>query len=90
MRTIVCLSHLRWDFVYQRPQHLLTRAARQHRVVYVEEPKRDAEIAFMETRKDRSGVTIAIPHVPAASPPSVLRDLFDALLRAEDSDQLVL
>lgn len=22
---IVCLSHLRWNFVFQRPQHLLTR-----------------------------------------------------------------
>src|SRR5688572_22696045 len=90
MRTIVCLSHLRWDFVYQRPQHLLTRAARQYRVVYVEEPKRDAETAFMEIRKDRSGVTIAIPHVSASSRASVLRELFDTLLRPEDSDQLVL
>lgn len=88
--TIICLSHLRWDFVYQRPQHLMTRAARHHRVVYVEEPKLDAETAFMETRKDRSGVTIAIPHVSASSPGSVLRELFDKLLRSEESDQLVL
>jgi glycosyltransferase involved in cell wall biosynthesis len=88
--TIVCLSHLRWDFVYQRPQHLLTRAARHHRVLYVEEPKLDAETAFMEIRRDRSGVTIAIPHVSASSPVSVLRDLFDQLLRSEESDQLVL
>jgi UDP-galactopyranose mutase len=35
---IVCLSHLRWDFVYQRPQHLMSRFARQHRVFFVEEP----------------------------------------------------
>ena len=25
---LVCLSHLRWDFVYQRPQHLMTRYGR--------------------------------------------------------------
>src|SRR6476661_2082979 len=36
---IVCLSHLRWDFVFQRPQHLLTRFARESRVFYVEEPE---------------------------------------------------
>ena len=24
---LICFSHLRWDFVYQRPQHLLSRAA---------------------------------------------------------------
>jgi glycosyltransferase involved in cell wall biosynthesis len=88
--TIACLSHLRWDFVYQRPQHLLTRAARRHRVLYVEEPKLDAETAFMEIRRDRSGVTIAIPHVSASSPVSVLRELFDQLLRSEESDQVVL
>lgn len=35
---LVCFSHLRWDFVFQRPQHLLTRAARTRRVTYWEEP----------------------------------------------------
>jgi hypothetical protein len=25
---LLVFSHLRWDFVFQRPQHLLTRAAR--------------------------------------------------------------
>ncbi len=36
--TLLCLSHLRWDFVFQRPQHLLTRAAAEYRVVFFEEP----------------------------------------------------
>ncbi len=35
---LVCLSHLRWDFVYQRPQHLLSRCAKERRVFFVEEP----------------------------------------------------
>jgi hypothetical protein len=35
---IVCASHLRWEFVFQRPQHLLSRAGRHGRVLYVEEP----------------------------------------------------
>jgi UDP-galactopyranose mutase len=35
---IVCFSHLRWDFVFQRPQHLLTRLATHFRIFYVEEP----------------------------------------------------
>lgn len=34
---IVCFSHLRWDFVFQRPQHLLTRFADHFRIFYVEE-----------------------------------------------------
>lgn len=35
--TLLCLSHLRWDFVTQRPQHLMTRAARDFDVIFVEE-----------------------------------------------------
>ena len=27
---LLCLSHLRWDFVFQRPQHLMSRFARTH------------------------------------------------------------
>jgi glycosyltransferase involved in cell wall biosynthesis len=35
---VICLSHLRWDFVYQRPQHLLSRCAHERRVFFFEEP----------------------------------------------------
>ncbi|GAC1428201.1 MAG: glycosyltransferase family 1 protein [Acidobacteriaceae bacterium] len=35
---LICFSHLRWHFVTQRPQHLLTRAARIYRVFFWEEP----------------------------------------------------
>jgi glycosyltransferase involved in cell wall biosynthesis len=35
---IFSFSHLRWGFVYQRPQHLLTRFANFTRVFYMEEP----------------------------------------------------
>src|SRR5690606_6909585 len=34
---LLCFSHLRWDFVFQRPQHLLTRCARERRVFFFEE-----------------------------------------------------
>ena len=33
---------LRWDFVYQRPQHLLSRFATMFTVYFVEEPFHDA------------------------------------------------
>lgn len=35
---LVCISHLRWDFVWQRPQHLLSRLAKDRRIFFVEEP----------------------------------------------------
>jgi len=36
---MVVFSHLRWNFVFQRPQHLLTRLAEKRRVIYIEEPQ---------------------------------------------------
>jgi UDP-galactopyranose mutase len=39
--SIVVFSHLRWNFVYQRPQHLLSRLAAKRPVFFVEEPELD-------------------------------------------------
>jgi UDP-galactopyranose mutase len=39
MQNILCFSHLRWNFVFQRPQHLLTRFAKHYNVFYFEEPQ---------------------------------------------------
>lgn len=35
---LICFCHIRWNFVYQRPQHLLTRFSHYHRVFIMEEP----------------------------------------------------
>ena len=68
-RDLICLSHLRWDFVYQRPQHLLSRCAKSRRVFFVEEPVfDDGPISIEVTRRD-CGVWVAVPHLPAGLPP---------------------
>ena len=36
---LVCVSHLWWDWVWQRPQHVLTRFARRQPVLWIEEPR---------------------------------------------------
>jgi len=79
---LVCFSHLRWDFVYQRPQHLLSRAARTRRVIFVEEPLYDSRRPSLETRRDGSGVTIAIPHLPRDAGAVHLQMLLNFLLSA--------
>ncbi|HYF62095.1 MAG TPA: hypothetical protein VD886_04730, partial [Herpetosiphonaceae bacterium] len=45
---LVVFSHLRWDFVYQRPQHLLSRFAAHRRVIVIEEPIHGAGPAAWE------------------------------------------
>jgi UDP-galactopyranose mutase len=63
---IICLSHLRWNFVHQRPQHLMSRAARDRRVLYVEEPIFGEFVsASLYLRSTPSGVTVAVPMLPS-------------------------
>jgi UDP-galactopyranose mutase len=35
---LLCFSHLRWGFVFQRPNHLLSRFSKHQRVFFIEEP----------------------------------------------------
>lgn len=62
-RDVICFSHLRWDFVFQRPQHLLTRCAKQQRTFYIEEPvyAADEDAAGRLEMRDRNGVQIVTP-----------------------------
>jgi UDP-galactopyranose mutase len=62
---IVCLSHLRWNFVYQRPQHLLSRCVQGRRVFFIEEPIfTPEEVWRLEVNQDKSGVWVVVPHLP--------------------------
>jgi UDP-galactopyranose mutase len=61
---LVCFSHLRWDFVYQRPQHLLSRCARKRRVFFVEEPIFSNCSRHLEVREAEPGVHVVVPYLP--------------------------
>ncbi len=63
MNTIIAFSHLRWDFVYQRPQQLLSRLAAQHPVLFVEEPMPGADRPWLEHYSPCAGVTVVRMHV---------------------------
>jgi glycosyltransferase involved in cell wall biosynthesis len=77
---LLCLSHLRWNFVFQRPQHLLTRAAAHHDVVYVEEPvfEPDAEPGWRTTETD--GITVATPVLPEGQSQRAQHQALEALV----------
>ena len=65
---IVCFSHLRWNFVYQRPQHLLTRFAKNSRVFVWEEPIFDAGNDYCDIRREADlDVWIIVPHLVLGS-----------------------
>jgi glycosyltransferase involved in cell wall biosynthesis len=62
---LICFSHLRWDFVFQRPQHLLTRLAKKMNIFYVEEPVfNDNPVPhYLQTSKGNN-LTIITPQLP--------------------------
>lgn len=85
---LICFSHLRWNFVYQRPQHLLSRASRQCRVWYVEEPIWGNPawngLSGLETKQVSPRLTVVVPHLPHGLDPNeviaIQQTLIDELL----------
>src|ERR687896_1772840 len=65
MMMLICFSHLRWDFVYQRPQHLMARFAKHMHVFYIEEPIiDDGAKPSLVVRTTSSRVKVCVPHLP--------------------------
>lgn len=63
-RDLVVFCHLRWDFVFQRPQHLLTRCAKQRRVFYVEEPIFSSNGPKLESIEKQKNIFVVTPQIP--------------------------
>lgn len=63
---IICLCHLSWDWVWQRPQQYLSRFAKKHPVLFVETYCSDVPATNVEFRHpaDHPNVTVAQVHVP--------------------------
>jgi UDP-galactopyranose mutase len=91
---LVCLSHLRWNFVFQRPQHLMTRCARDRRVYFIEEPLFQPGIAPQLQIRTSGAVTTVVPLLPEGLNDegccAEQRRLLDELMRAERISEYVL
>jgi glycosyltransferase involved in cell wall biosynthesis len=92
---LVCLSHLRWDFVYQRPQHLLSRFAKERRVFFVEEPTFGEGPMRLDVSVRDCGVHVVVPRLPQALKSEgaldvVQRGMIDRLFAEHDINQPIL
>ena len=92
---LLCLSHLRWNFVFQRPQHLLTRAAKTQRVIYFEEPiYENVHKPFMRATEPATNIRVLTPVLPEGTTPSqaivIQRSLLDNALASVQYDLLTL
>lgn len=92
---LVCFSHLRWGFVYQRPQHLLSRWAKERRVFFVEEPILGEGAPRLQIIHDStSGVRIVVPIIPHglehSAMEATLEKLIDTLFEDDAIDDYIL
>ncbi|AHJ99147.1 glycosyltransferase family 1 protein [Hymenobacter swuensis] len=64
---LVCFAHLHWDFVWQRPQHLMSRFAQHGRVFYVEDAFYHADDLIephLEVKERQHGLKVLVVHLP--------------------------
>jgi len=75
--SLIVHSHLRWDFVWQRPQQLLSRMAVTHPVLFVEEPEFGDrhQPATLEVTMPVRDVIRVVPRLSSA-----YRDRYDAAI----------
>lgn len=84
--SLICFSHLRWNFVYQRPQHLMSRASQQMNVYFLEEPIWGNTLR-VEVRQEGERLKVVVPHIPHGTPHqevlAYLRRTVDQLIESE-------
>ena len=60
---LIVHSHLRWDFVWQRPQQILSRLAEHHPILFIEEPIGTDGAARLELSEPQANIVRAIQNV---------------------------
>jgi UDP-galactopyranose mutase len=91
---LLVFSHLRWDFVFQRPQHLLTRCAQERRVYFFEEPVFESDIAprlDISARGDR--LFVVVPRLASGTSEydtsAQLKRMLDSFVRERVSSRFI-
>lgn len=92
---MICLSHLRWDFVYQRPQHLLSRFAKNNRVFFFEEPIFSDRPTFLDISQREDNLFVVVPHISHADRESsevsdIERAMLEKLIQTKELNDFVL
>src|SRR5687767_10212005 len=92
---LICLSHLRWNFVFQRPQHLMSRYAISRRVYFVEEPIFHEHLTAATVAMEPHGhLLVVTPQLPTSFNPTQIlaaqRSLLSQLIANEHIDHYVL
>ena len=92
---LICFNHIRWNFVYQRPQHLLTRFALYNRVFVIEESLLDGRSNYYDIEDQKEdGLSVIKLYLSRELCPEqkneTLRKLIDSLMSAMNITHYIL
>lgn len=93
---LICFCHIPWNFVYQRPQHLLTRFSHYHRVFIIEEPRYNQRESEYEIHTEPENENLFIVSIKVsdgdsrAEPENVVKRLLDSLLAVHNVTNYIL
>ncbi|MBX7174551.1 MAG: glycosyltransferase family 1 protein [Pyrinomonadaceae bacterium] len=92
---IICLSHLRWDFVFQRPQHLLSRFTQNGRVFYFEEPIFSDKLTFLNISEKENNLFVLVPHISHSDRENfnlveIQKKMLDKVIESKKIDDFIL
>src|SRR6187401_1434567 len=93
--SLICLSHLRWDFVYQRPQHLLSRFAKERNVYFFEEPVFGDEPTRLDVSHREDNLFVLVPRIShhdrdTRNVAEIEREMLDNFIGSENIQDFVL
>src|SRR5689334_19515938 len=61
---LICFSHLRWGFVFQRPNHLLSKFSKHQRVFFLEEPIFQGSEDRVHIENYNDNLYVVTPYMP--------------------------
>jgi hypothetical protein len=65
---VIAFSHLRWNSVFERPHHVMSRLAARRDVLFVEEPVTNGAVAGLEVVRVAPRIRVVKPQVPVDGP----------------------
>ncbi len=93
-KNLLCFSHLRWNFVFQRPQQLLSRLSKNFNTYFVEEPIFDAQDrVYLTLENIHKNLSVIVPHLPAGlrfeEQCDLQKELLDRLLASQNMAEFI-
>jgi len=89
MKYLLCFSHLSWNFVYQRPQHLLTRFSKFYQVFYFEEPKIGDSDRYLVNIQDGVSIVELVVSGHDDTTNERIQDLINQVLKEYDIENYI-